>query len=518
AKEIPALLRGKKVLIVGDDRQVNPTDAFIKQDDIERLQMNYLQDFPFPVHLLPGSSIYDLARVMFPDKFVMLKEHFRCVEPIIRFSMQFYNEPLIPLRIPTANERLDPPLIDIYVPDGQRTKGKKINPREADIIVDEIENLINDPSYSHTHGPHERPRTIGVISLIGGEQARYIQQRIIERIGEPKFIEHRILCGDSATMQGNERDIVFLSMVSGSEGRISSQTAEQYQRRFNVALSRARDRMILVRSVDENRLNPNDLKAKVIRHFQDPMPASTSPDVELIELCQSGFERAIFTRLSDRGYTVRPQVGSLGYSIDLVVEGSNGQRLAIECDGDLYHGPDRWADDMRRQRILERVGWVFWRVFGSAYSLDPDGVFEDLVQTLERLGIKPNEARPIAGRWTEHRVVSTAQESPLAEDEVAIASDPPSVVVPLLNEEKLELGDKIVLRYIDKPDSKPVSYVLTDKPSVPHAGLLNIHSPLAKQLAEIDVGDEFEFRIDASEQRILYVAKQSVGSMAAAAE
>ena len=61
----------------------------------------------------------------------------------------------------------------------------------------------------------------------------------------------------------------------------------------------------------------------------------------------------------------RPLVGSLGYSIDLVVEGANGRLLAIECDGDLYHGPDRWADDMRRQRILERVGWIFWRVFGS---------------------------------------------------------------------------------------------------------------------------------------------------------
>jgi len=55
---------------------------------------------------------------MFPDKFVMLKEHFRCVEPIIRFSMQFYDEPLIPLRVPKGHERLVPPLIDILVEDG----------------------------------------------------------------------------------------------------------------------------------------------------------------------------------------------------------------------------------------------------------------------------------------------------------------------------------------------------------------------------------------------------------------
>jgi len=60
---------------------------------------------------------------MFPDKLIMLREHFRCVEPIIRFSMGFYPEPLVPLRIPTAHERLDPPLVDIYVPDGDLQPG-----------------------------------------------------------------------------------------------------------------------------------------------------------------------------------------------------------------------------------------------------------------------------------------------------------------------------------------------------------------------------------------------------------
>ena len=55
---------------------------------------------------------------MFPDKLITLREHFRCVEPIIRFRLPFYPEPLVPLRVPTAQERLDPPLVDIYVPEG----------------------------------------------------------------------------------------------------------------------------------------------------------------------------------------------------------------------------------------------------------------------------------------------------------------------------------------------------------------------------------------------------------------
>src|SRR5271165_3036042 len=216
------------------------------------------------------------------------------------------------------------------------------------------------------------------------------------------MVRHRIICGDSATFQGDERDIVFLSMIADRK-RKQSQTAMQYEQRFNVALSRARDRMVLVRSVTEIDLNPNDLKAKVIRHFREPMPSANQAGAALIDLCQSGFERELFSVLIERGYRVIPQVGSQGFSIDMVVEGESGRRLAIECDGDLYHGPDRWADDMRRQRILERVGWTFWRCFGSNYSLDREGALDDLIQTLDRMGIKPIGGKSPERKYTEHR-------------------------------------------------------------------------------------------------------------------
>jgi hypothetical protein len=71
---------------------------------VQRLGQNFLAEFPFRSEVEPGSSIYDLARVIFPDRFVMLKEHFRCVEPIIRFSMRFYNHELIPLMRPDQGE------------------------------------------------------------------------------------------------------------------------------------------------------------------------------------------------------------------------------------------------------------------------------------------------------------------------------------------------------------------------------------------------------------------------------
>src|SRR5262249_13816052 len=221
----------------------------------------YLGDVPFKSLLEPGESIYDLMRAVFPNERLMLKEQFRCVEPIIQFSMQFYPERMLPLRIPAAHERLDPPLVDIYLPHGTRGRSKKINAAEADVIVEEIAALAQRPEL--------RERSIGVISLIGKEQADYIRQRLSETIGEEIMQRHAILCGDSATFQGSERDIVFLSMVADPMSK-AALTMLRYEQRFNVAVSRARDRVILVRSVKREELNPNDLKPRLIAHFQDP--------------------------------------------------------------------------------------------------------------------------------------------------------------------------------------------------------------------------------------------------------
>jgi hypothetical protein len=235
-KEITTLLRGKKVLVVGDDKQVSPTAAFIENAKIDRLERTYLANQPFKTLLLPGASLYDLAKVMFPDKFVMLREHFRCVAPIIQFSTQFYTESLIPLRIPTAQERIDPPLVDIYVSDGRRS-GDKINHREAEVIIEEIKRVVETPELSKIGAGAWR--SIGVISLIGSKQAALINRMVLDALGEEVVLRHRIACGDSATFQGNERDIVFLSMVADPTKK-QAQTATHFEQRFNVAMSRAR--------------------------------------------------------------------------------------------------------------------------------------------------------------------------------------------------------------------------------------------------------------------------------------
>jgi very-short-patch-repair endonuclease/transcription elongation GreA/GreB family factor len=473
--ELPALLRGKKLLVVGDDRQVSPTAPFVTQEKIAQLRHHYLGDLPFKSLLEPGESIYDLMRAVFPNERLMLKEHFRCVEPIIRFSMQFYPETMVPLRIPEGHERLDPPLIDIYVPHGRRETKKKINTVEADVIVDEIAKITSNPAMNG--------RTIGVISLVGAEQAEYIRAKLSQTIGEELMQRHSVLCGDSAKFQGSERDIVFLSMVADSSHK-TALTMLRYEQRFNVAVSRARDRAVLVRSVRREELNPDDLKARLIAHFENPMPQSEREKVGL-EACDSDFERDMMRRLLDLGYRVQPQVGSVGYRIDMVVEGANRRRLAIECDGDRYHGPEQWRQDMRRQRVLERVGWRFWRCFASSFYRNPTGVTADLVDALTQIGIEPlgpNASSSDRSQFTEHRIIRADEK----ENASAAVSD-----VEKQSHASAGLGDKIVLFYADT--GKRLSARLFEDGEDLDKGRLSIKSALGAAVSTSEEGDEVEY-------------------------
>jgi very-short-patch-repair endonuclease len=102
-----------------------------------------------------------------------------------------------------------------------------------------------------------------------------------------------------------------------------------------------------------------DVRRTLLEYFSKPLIEEEVDQDGLIQLCESGFEQQVFTRLVERGYRVIPQVKSGAFRLDMVVEGANDNRLAIECDGDAFHGPDRWEADMNRQRILERAGWTF---------------------------------------------------------------------------------------------------------------------------------------------------------------
>ncbi len=376
---LPALLRGKKVLVVGDHKQVSPSAIGTAEEKVKDLVNRFLGNQPHGSQMTPDKSIYDLARVVFAGNSVMLKEHFRCVPAIIEFSnREFYEGDIRPLRLPKSNDRLDPPLVDVFVKGGFR-KGD-VNEPEAKALVDEIESILTTPQFE--------ARTIGVVTLLGTTQAALIHKMVSERISPVDIVARKISIGPPPVFQGRERDIMLVSMVVGSGDRAAANRAD-IQQRFNVALSRARDRMYLFRSVTETEFREDSLNGKVIRHFKQPFRQDIKKVQTLRQKCESGFELEMFDELVKRGFRVDPQVPCGGYRIDFVVEGTEGRRLAIECDGDRFHGPGQWQDDMARQRVLERAGWTFWRCFASSFVRRRQTVLDDLMQTLYRLGIEP---------------------------------------------------------------------------------------------------------------------------------
>jgi very-short-patch-repair endonuclease len=401
---LPALLRARKILVVGDDKQVSPEGVGLEEEKVRSLMNRFLagQVATYRPQMSPERSMYDLFKVVFARSNVMLREHFRCVAPIIEYSKrEFYNHELRPLRVPQASQRLDPPLIDVLVEDGYR-KGD-LNLAEVRFIVDEIKRIISDQAMAD--------RTIGVVSLLGDKQAYAVWERLIEEVGPEELRRRRIECGDARAFQGKERHIMFLTMVSAPNEVGAPLSRDTFAQRFNVAASRAQDRMYLVRSVEFDHLSSADrLRRSLITHFSTPFVQDETRVENLRSLCESPFETELYDELTQRGYWVTPQVKVGQYRIDLVVEGNNDMRLAVECDGDRYHGSDKWIEDMDRQRVLERAGWIFWRSFASAFVRRRDSVLRELLNALTENGVEPiGSHRAPRSLHSEFRRISVAE-------------------------------------------------------------------------------------------------------------
>jgi very-short-patch-repair endonuclease len=392
---LPAILRGKRILVVGDDKQVSPDSSFLRSDHIEDLRKRFLTDQWFKEEMTPEKSLYDLAARVFAASQVMLREHFRCVEAIIEYSNHnFYRGQIKPLRIARPSERLDPPLIDIYVGGGVRDR-RDCNEDEARAIADEIEAILVDPKFAG--------RTLGVVTLLGTDQAKHIDQVVREKCDPAELYRRKFLSGDPTSFQGSERSIIFLSMVV-DPSQCTALSGNKHDQRFNVAASRAQDRMYLVRSVTSADLSDKDVRKGLLAHFDKPMATDKEEIANLIDKCESGFEKEVFLFLCSERYRVIPQVKAGSYRIDMVVEGANDARLAIECDGDAVHGPDRWQQDMHRQRILERAGWQFWRCFHSTWILHKDEMKAELLAHLSAVKIEPLGALTQSNSLVEKRV------------------------------------------------------------------------------------------------------------------
>lgn len=384
------LYMGTQVIVVGDHEQVTPLGVGKNVTLLQNLQKSMLQDIPNS-HLFDNqSSIYDIARQSFGDA-IRLVEHFRCVPEIIAFSNQLsYGGTIKPLR--ESNSTDIKPACVPYRVDGIRDGNT--NQCEAEKIVALIKAMTKHPAYVG--------KTIGVISMVKEDQAVLIQSLLHKEIESVELEKRRIQAGISSEFQGDERDIIFLSMVDSQseEGplRITGEGAfELTKKRYNVAVSRAKDQLWVVHSFDPDlHLKSGDLRLRLLQHVRDPLAAIRAFDTEG-RRTESPFEKAVLKRLLNAGYRVKTQWQVGYFRIDMVVEG-DGKRLALECDGDRWHPIEKLAEDVERQAILERLGWQFVRIRGSAFYRNPDRVMETVFSRLSALGIPPvgsdGEAKP----------------------------------------------------------------------------------------------------------------------------
>lgn len=386
---LAALYLGREHVVVGDKEQVTPDAVGQRVDEVQRLISTDLQGIPNG-HLYDGqTSIYDLAETAFGGV-IALREHFRCVPDIIEFCNHLsYGHTIRPLREPlSASVR---PALVAHRVHGFRDEQGKLNQVEAEEIASLVCACLSDAEYAQNES--RRPTSFGVISLLGDEQALLIENLLRRRLSPDVFEKHRLLCGNAAQFQGDERDVVFLSMVDGppEDGQLSYRDAgpkDLYKKRYNVAVSRARNQLWIIHSLDpETHLKGGDLRRRLIEHARDPQAILRAMEKHSRQT-DSVFEAQVLQRLLAAGYRVQPQWAVGAYRIDLVVEGKK-RRLAVECDGERWHTPEQLHRDLERQAILERLGWVFVRIRGSVFFRTPDTAMAPVFSRLNQLGIEP---------------------------------------------------------------------------------------------------------------------------------
>ena len=405
---LPLLFLGKKILVVGDDKQISPEGSFIDGTAVQSLIQQYLYDFEHRDSFDPSTSLFDHAIRRFRET-IPLREHFRSMPEIIRFSndLCYRTNPLIPLRQYPPN-RLDPVVVYPVAKGFREGSGQNVlNRPEAEAIVDKISECCKDSRYTLRDGNGQSSKlTMGVIVLQGRGQARLIEQMLRDQLGAEEVEERRIVCGEPYSFQGDERDVMFLSLVAAPNETIGTLTKKSDERRFNVAASRARDQMWLFHSATIDDLSPQCLRRLLLEYFLNPVSVINKALGDEAEHLQqlaakanrsvekpprpfdSWFELDIALTIANRGYRVVPQYPIGNKHIDLMIEGTKSS-LAVECYGDAWHGPERFEEDAYRQRTLERQGWKFWIIRDSVFSADPERAMMPLWTELQRLGVEP---------------------------------------------------------------------------------------------------------------------------------
>lgn len=401
-----------RMVVVGDDKQVSPSNVGLDQEEYFALRDRLLTGLPGEVRTLfgPDSSLFDVTGSLSAGRgTLMLKEHFRCMPEIISFSNElWYDDLLQPLRQYGA-DRL-PPVRTVLVEDGEAvgSGARLVNLAEAEALADTIVACCADPAYEG--------RTMGVISLRSSKaHLAELENLLTDRLPYEEREKRLIRVGDAEDFQGDERDVMFVSCLNSAttaSGTVPGGfNGKTYEQRLNVAASRACDQLWVFHSARVDLFHENDLRRAWLDRLTRKAEGAEEDTVGEVlpgqrhEAFENLFQQRVYLELTGRGYRVRPQYEVGRHALDLVVEGGT-RRLAVECDGDTFGEGEDAATAAARQRDLERVDWTFVRIRGSRFHWNREEALAPLWAELDRLGIEP------APDPTEAPTPATASEQP----------------------------------------------------------------------------------------------------------
>lgn len=392
-----ALLRGNQATVIGDTRQLPPTNFFdhiIESDETED-----------PEIIAPVSdieSILHLCKISFPSK--TLRWHYRSKhESLIAVSNQeFYDNRLVIYPSPINNvEHLGLKLI--HLPTTVYDRGKSsVNRMEARIVA--------KAALEHYQKYPGKSLGIGTFN-IKQQQAIYeeVEQQIREHPEMEEFFKanqnEHFFVKNLETIQGDERDVIFLSIGFGFDefkrlthnfGPLNQDGGE---RRLNVLISRARERCVVFSNFKAGDLSIDANASFGLRALKVFLDYAENRKLHIIESkgedTDSPFEDTVYEFLRDHGYDVRKQVGCGGYRVDIAIVSAKSPGryiLGIECDGAKYHSSPVARDrDRLRQQILEGLEWNLYRVWSTDWyrnRADTSRRLLEAVENAKKLGNK----------------------------------------------------------------------------------------------------------------------------------
>ena len=369
---IGAIYRADQLIVVGDSKQMPPTNFFTtttdRDDDLDEDNDNDISLY---------DSILDKCSIFMPQYRLSWHYRSRCEQLIAFSNKNFYGNTLI--TFPSCKTDRKGIGIDYYHVDGTFDRKSHTNQIEAEHVVQLI--------YEHIHSHPER--SLGVVAFSVAQQNLIDRLLYERRCKEPKmeyfFRQDRIepfFIKNLESVQGDERDTIIFSIAYGkdSTGRLllnfGPLNKEGGERRLNVAVTRAKLNVQVVASMrcQDIDLSRSDAEGvRLLREYLDYAEngqgvLERSVSVESNDEVDYDFEMEVCEFLRAQGYEVDTQVGCSGCRIDLGLKRPNTSDylLAIECDGPTYHSSRNARDrDRLRQEVLERMGWKFYRIWST---------------------------------------------------------------------------------------------------------------------------------------------------------